>query len=160
MFLLYNTIGAGFTTLLLAVSFLVMAILFSIKGEYYEKYLSFVNPVLSRAYSDKGQEFIRKNRRNNVICYYLLAVVMGLNAYTQIKVMAATNTQTMFNWRDFWPFWVVLLISIFLMNHISVLITKKSKTADELLTWNILAGVVLAIILLGTMSIFIARSIF
>ncbi|MEQ8198019.1 MAG: hypothetical protein ABRQ27_08435, partial [Clostridiaceae bacterium] len=73
MFFMYNFAGVGITTLILAITFLVQAVLFTIKPEYYDKLLGFMNPGLYSAYSEKGSDFIRKRRRINIICYYILS---------------------------------------------------------------------------------------
>lgn len=157
---MYSTIGVGITILIFAVSFLIMAILFSIKGEYYDKFLNFMNPGLYSAYCEKGNDFIIKKRRMNVICYYLLSAIMGLNAYTQIRLMTRIDAKYLFNWRDFWPYALVFLVLFFIVNHISILAAKKSKTANEDLVWNIIIGIIVAIILVAFVSFNISRTMF
>lgn len=159
MFFMYNFAGVGITTLILAITFLVQAVLFTIKPEYYDKLLGFMNPGLYSAYSEKGSDFIRKRRRINIICYYILSAVMGLNAFMQIRFMNNIDTQQLFDLREFLPFALIILIVVFLANYISILSMKRSKTAGEDLAWNILIGVVLVIILIGGISIYIVHSI-
>ena len=159
IFLMYNTVGTGITTLILAIIFLVQAILFSIKTEYYDKYLSFMNPGLYSAYSQKGSDFIRKKRRMNIISYYILSAVTGFNAFMQIRLMTKIDTRPLFSLMEILPFTLVMLGVIFLINYISILTTKKSKTANEDLAWNIIIGIVLAIILIGFVSFYILRLI-
>jgi hypothetical protein len=156
-FLMYNTLGAGITTLILAIIFLVQAILFSIKTEYHDKFLSFMNPGLYSAYSEKGSDFIRKKRRINIISYYLLSAITGFNSSMQIRLMTKIDTRHLFRLREFLPFALVILGVIFLINYISLLIMKKSKTANEDLAWNIIIGIVLAIIFIGFISFYILR---
>lgn len=150
--LIYNTVGIGITTLILAIIFLIQAVLFSIKTEYYDKFLSFMNPWLYSAYNEKGSDFINKKRRMQIICYYILSVVTGFNAFIQIRLMAKIDTRPVFGLREFLTFALGTLGVIFLINYISILALKKSKTANEDLAWNIIIGIVLAIILIGFVS--------
>ncbi|WP_242833797.1 hypothetical protein [Desulfosporosinus sp. OT] len=135
----------------------MMAILFSIKGEYYDKFLSFMNPGLYSAYSKKGSEFIRKKRRINIISYYFLSAITGFNAFMQIRLMASIDLRPLFGLRESLHFALVILGAIFLINYISIVIIKKSKTANEDLAWNIILGIVLAIILIVIISIYILQ---
>lgn len=159
IFLMYNTIGAGITILILAIILLVQAILFSIKPEYYDKFLSFMNPGLYSAYSEKGSDFIRKKRRMTIIGYYFGSAVTGFNAFMEIKLMTKIDTRPLFSLSEFLPFALVILGVIFLTNYISILIIKKSKIANEDLAWNIIIGIVLALILIGFVSFYILRLI-
>ena len=151
-FLMYNTVGTGITSFIFAIIFMVQAIIFTIKTEYYDKFLSFMNPGLYSAYSKKGNDFIRKKRRMNIISYYFLSAVTGYNAFMQIRLM---TTRPLFSLREFLPFALVILSVIFLMNYISILKVNKSKTANEDLAWSIIIGIVLAIILIGLVNFYI-----
>lgn len=152
IFTMYNTVGIGISILIFAIILLIQAILFSIKPEYYDKYLSFMNPGLYSAYSEKGNDFIRKKRRMNIISYYILSALTGFNAFMQIRFMTNIDTRPLFSLRKFLPFALVILVAIFLINYISILTMKKSKTAGEDLAWNIIIGIVLVIILIGFVS--------
>jgi hypothetical protein len=55
---------------------------------------------------------------------------------------------------------VVVIILIVLINYIGKLIMKKSKTANEDFMWNIILGIILAIVLICAMSIFILNNVF
>ncbi|MBI6873488.1 hypothetical protein [Clostridium aciditolerans] len=158
--LIYNTVGIGITTLILAIIFLIQAVLFSIKTEYYDKFLSFMNPRLYSAYNEKGSDFINKKRRMQIICYYILSVVTGFNAFIQIRLMTKIDTRYVFSLREFLAFALGTLGIIFLIDYISILALKKSKTANEDLVWNIIIGIVLAIILIGFVSFDILNLIF
>lgn len=149
VFFMSSTVGAGITILIFAVVFLIQAILFSIKIEYYDKFLSFTNPGLYSAYSEKGSDFIRKKRKMNIISYYLLSAITGFNAYTQIRLMNKIDTRPLFSLRESLPLVLVIVGVIFLINYISILVMKKSKTANEDLGWNIIIGILLAIILVA-----------
>ncbi|AHF06211.1 hypothetical protein [Desulfitobacterium metallireducens] len=159
IFLLYNTVGVGIATLIFAIIFLVQAILFSIKPDYYDKFLSFMNPGLYSAYSEKGSDFIKKKRRMNIIGYYVLSAITGFNAFLQIRLMTRIDTRPLFNMRELLLFALVILGLIFLTNYISILTMKKAKTANEDLAWNIILGIAFAIILLGFISFYILRPI-
>jgi hypothetical protein len=156
---MYNTIGIGITTLIISIIFLVQAILFSIKTEYYDNFLSFMNPGLYRLYSEKGSDFIREKRRMNIISYYILSAITGLNAFMQIRSMTKIEIRPLFSLREFLPFALVILGVAFLLNYTSILTKKKSKTANEDLAWNIIIGIVVAIILGGFVSFYILRAI-
>ena len=156
---MYNFIGIGITVLIFAIIFLVQAILFSIKPEYYDKFLRFMNPRLYSAYSDKGSDFIRKKRKMNIISYYLLSAITGFNGFTQIRLMKI-DTRPIFSLRETLAFGLFILGLIIIMNYIAILTLKKSKTANEDLAWNIIIGIILAIILSGFVSFYILRSIF
>lgn len=159
IFLMFNTLGTGITTLILAIILLVQAILFSIKTEYYDKFLRFMNPGLYSAYIEKGSDFIRKKRRMNIISYYLISAITGINAFMQLKLRPPLDTRHLFSLREFFPFTLVIIGLIFLVNYFSILIMKKSKTANEDLAWNIIIGIVLTIILMGFVSFYILRFI-
>ena len=157
-FLMYNSVGIGITTLILAIIFLIQAILLSIKTENYDKFLSFMNPGLYSAYSEEGIEFIRKNRRENIITYYLLSAVIGINALMQIRVMTLLDTKPLLSLREFLPVALVILVVVFLINYISILTIKKSKTVNENLAYNIIR-IVFAIIVIGFISFNILHAI-
>lgn len=159
IFFMFNSVGIGITTLIVAVVLLVQAILFSIKIEYYDKFLSFTNPGLYSAYSEKGSDFIRKKRKMNIISYYILSAITGFNAFTQIRLMNKIDTSSLFSLRESLPLVLVIIGVIFLINYISILAMKKSKTANEDLGWNIIIGILFAIILGGFVSYYILHSI-
>lgn len=159
IFTMFNTLGTGITTLTFATILLVQAILFSIKTEYYDKFLGFMNPGLYSAYSEKGSDFIRKKRRMNIIGYYFLSVAIGFNAFMQLRLMTTIDTRPLFNLRELLPITLIIFGLIFLINYFSILTMKKSKTANEDLAWNIIIGIVLAIILMGFVSFYILRLI-
>ena len=158
-YLMYNTVGLGITTLIISIILLVQAILFSIKAEYYDKFLNFMNPGLYSSYNEKGSDFIRKKRRMNIISYYILSVITGFNAFMQIRLMTKIDTRPLLSLREFLPFALVILGVTFLINYISILTVRKSKTANEDLAWNIIIGIVFAIILIGFVSFYIFHSI-
>ncbi|WP_425803599.1 hypothetical protein ACHOLT_18325 [Desulfitobacterium sp. Sab5] len=111
-----------------------------------------MNPGLYSVYSEKGSNFIRKKRRLNIISYYILSAVTGFNAFMQIGLMTKIGTRPLFNLRKFLPIILITLGMIFIINYISILIMKKSKTANEDLVWNIILGIILAIIIIGFVS--------
>lgn len=155
--LMFNIVGIGITTLILAIIFLVQAVLFSIKPEYYNKLLSIMNPGLYASYSEKDSDFIRKKRRMNIAAYYILAVVTGFNAALQLRLMTKIDTRAIFSLREFLPLALVILgVSIF-MNYISILTMRKSQTAGGDLAWNIVIGILLAIILIGCVNFYSLR---
>ena len=157
--LMFNIVGIGITTLILAIMFLVQAILFSIRPEYYDKLLSVMNPGLYLLYSEKDSDFIRKKRRMNIAAYYILAIVTGFNAFMQLRLMTKIDTKALFSLREFLPLALVILgVSIFI-NYISILTMRKSQTAGEDLTWNIIVGILFAIILIGCASFYSLRLI-
>lgn len=157
--LMYSTVGVGITLLIFAIMFLAMAILFSIKLKYYDKFLSFMNPGLYSAYNEKGSDFIRKKRIMNIIGYYIISAITGFNAFMEIRLMNKIDTKPLFNFSEFLPLALVVLGGMFIINYISILVTKKSKTANKDLAWNIIIGIVLAIILIGFVSFYIMRLI-
>jgi hypothetical protein len=95
----------------------------------------------------------------NIISYYLISAIIGFNAFMQIRLMTKIATRPLFSLREFLTFALVILGVIFLLNYFSILIMKKSKTANEDLAWNIIIGIVLAIILIGFVSFYILRLI-
>ncbi|KPU43291.1 hypothetical protein OXPF_27320 [Oxobacter pfennigii] len=153
IFLMYNILGVGTTILIFAIIFLAWAVLLSIKPEYYDKFLSFMNPGLYCVYKEKGTDFIRKKRRIDIIGYYIISVVTGLNAFMQIKLRDKFDISSSFSLIEILPFAIVVVVVIFIINYICILIAKKSKTADEDLTWNIIVGIIFAIILIGFISL-------
>jgi hypothetical protein len=76
----------------------------------------------------------------------------------QVRVMTKIDTRH-FSLREFIPFVLVVLGMAYLINYISIITMKKSKTANEDLAWNIIIGIVLAIILSGFVSFYIIRAI-
>jgi hypothetical protein len=150
--LMYSTIGSGITLVIFTIMFLGMAILFTIKQEYYDKYLSFMNPGLYKVYTEKGNDFFRKKRNINIISLYIISVMMGFNAFMQIKLMNDIDTKTLYTFKEFLPFALVVLVAMFIINYVSILITKKSKSVGQDLWWNIIIGIVFAIILIGFVS--------
>ena len=159
IFSMYNTIGIGITALIFAIIFLVQAILFTFKTEYYDKFLSFINPGIYSAYSEKGSDFLRKKRRMNIISYYFLSAITGFNAFMQIRLMTKIDSRPLFSLRESLPFALVILGLIIIVNYIAILTIKKSKTANEDLAWNIIIGIILAIIIIGIVSFYIVHLI-
>ena len=49
---MYDTLGIGITMLVFAAIFLIMAVLFSIKGQYHDNFLGFMSPKLYNVYKD------------------------------------------------------------------------------------------------------------
>ncbi len=155
MSLLYCTIGPGITILILAIMFFALAILFTFKAEYYDKYLVLVNPKLYNAYKEKGRDFIRKKRITTIISYYILSGLTGFNGFIQIRLMNETDIRLLFSFSEFLPLGLVVLGGVFITNYICVYIAKKSKTAGEDLMWNIIVGIVLAIALIIFTALYI-----
>ncbi len=155
MSLLYSILGPGITILILAIIFFSLTILFTFKIESYEKYLKFMNPRLYNAYKEKGSDFMRKKRITNIISYYILSALTGFNAFMQIKVINKINTKLLFSFNEFLPFALVVLVVAFVINYICVYIAKKSKTANEDLMWNIIVGILLAIVLIIFTTLYI-----
>ncbi|KEZ87255.1 hypothetical protein IO99_06675 [Clostridium sulfidigenes] len=153
--LLYSTIGPGITILILAIMFFTLAILFTFKTEYYDKYLVLVNPKLYDAYEEKGSDFIRKKRITTIISYYILSGLTGFNGFMQIRLMNEMGTKLLFSFNEFLPFALVVLVVVFITNYICIYIAKKSKTAGEDLMWNIIVGIVLAIALMIFITFYI-----
>ena len=159
IFPMYNVVGIGITTLLFAIIFLVQAIAFTIKKENYDKFLSFMNPGLYSAYSQKGSDFIRKKRRMNIISYYCLSAITGFNAFMQLRLTSRTDIRPFFSIKEVLILSLIILGVVFLANYVSILTMKKSKTATGDLAWNIILGVVLAIILFAFVSFYIFSSV-
>lgn len=159
IFSMYNILGTGITILIIAIIFLVQAIAFTTKKEYYDKFLSFMNPGLYSVYSQKGSDFIRKKRRMNIISYYCLSAIMGFNAFMQLRLMARIDIRPFFSLKEVLPLTLIIMGVVFLTNYVSILTMKKSKTATEDLVWNVILGVVLAIVLFAFVSFYIFRSI-
>ncbi|WP_346962147.1 hypothetical protein [Clostridium sp.] len=157
MSLLYSTIGPGITILILAIMFFALSILFTFKIEYYDKFLLLMNPRLYNAYKEKGSDFIRKKRITTIISYYIMSALTGFNAFIQIRVMNEMDTKLLFTFSEFLPFALAVLGIVFIINYICVFIAKKSKTANEDLMWNIIAGIVLAIVLIIFTMFYIFR---
>lgn len=158
-FLLNNFLGNGITTLIFTIIFLVQAIVFTIKSEYYDRFLKFMNPGQYNVYIEKGDDFIRKKRKMNIVSYYILAVIMGFNAFMQIRLANKMDTRNLLDAKEFILFAGVIIIIILIINYISMYTMKKSKTATEDLAWNIIIGVILCIIFIAFLSIQILRLI-
>lgn len=94
MFILMLILETGATILILAIIFLILALLFSVNAGYYDKYLVFINPELYRKYCEKDSNFIRKRRRGYIISFYLLAAMNIVNAYKVI--ILDVNTRLLF----------------------------------------------------------------
>lgn len=153
--LLYCTIGPGITILILAIMLFALAILFTFKVEYYDKYLVLVNSKLYNVYKEKGRDFIRKKRITTIIGYYILTVLTGFNGFMQIRLMNEMGTKSLFSFNKFLPFALVALVVVFITNYICIYIAKKSKTASEDLMWNIIVGIILAIALMIFITFYI-----
>lgn len=96
----------------------------------------------------------------NIISYYLFSAITGFNAFTQIRLMTKIDARPLFNFREYFSFVIIIMVVILLTNYISILTMKKSKTANEDLGWNIIIGIVLAIILVGFVSLYIFTQYF
>lgn len=157
--LMYSIVGVGITLLILAIIFFAMAILFSIKLEYYDNYFNFMNPGLYRVYSQKGSDFVKKKRIMNIIGYYIISALTGFNAFMQIRLSNKIDIKQLFEISELLPFILVVFVGMFIINYVSILITKKSKTATKDLVWNIIIGIVFAIVLIVFLSFNILCSI-
>ncbi|WP_160687112.1 hypothetical protein [Clostridium sp. C2-6-12] len=147
--LMYSTLGSGITLVIFTIMFLAMAILFTIKQEYHDKYLSFINPGLYRTYREKGDAFLRKKRNMNIISYYIISVMMGFNSFMEIKLM---DRKPIFDFGQFISFALVVFIAMIIINYVSILIAKKSENANKDLGLNIIIGIAFAILLIGFVS--------
>lgn len=140
IFILMLIIQTGATILILAIIFLMLAFLFSVNADYYDKFLVFINPELYRKYCEKDSTFIRKKRRGNIISFYLLAAMNGLNAYKVIMIDINTRLPSL---DEFLPYAIVFTILLTIAYFSIILI----KSANEDLVWNMVVGILFVIIL-------------
>lgn len=157
LYLIINTFGIGIATVVISILFLIQAIVFSIKSEYYDSFLKFMNPQLYNAYSDKNSDFNRKTRKTNIISCYILSAIMGFNAFIQFT--SKIDSRNMFNIKGVLVFGVITIGVSFLLNHISILVMKKSKSSNENLVWNIIIGIAISIILIAAGIVYFFISI-
>ncbi|WP_010237574.1 hypothetical protein [Clostridium arbusti] len=161
--LLYSTVGIGVTTIILATGILIQAIVFTYKPVYYDRYLKFMNPSMYNVYIKKGDKFIKKKRKINIAMQYILFFILIFDGLMQIKVSKYTDIKRVYSTEYMKEYLiigvVVVIILIVLINYIGKLIMKKSKTANEDFMWNIILGIILAIVLICAMSIFILNNV-
>lgn len=148
-FIMYNFLGGGITTLIFSIIFLIQAILFTFKSEYYDKFMKFMNSRLYNEYSKKGDKFIKKNRKINIRLYYILSAITGINALNQLTLMNNTNTKIIFDLKEIIVSTLIILVIIFIIERISTVLVKKSDTAGEYLVWSTIFGGLIGIILIG-----------
>jgi hypothetical protein len=145
---MYNTLGVGITLIIFTIILLAMAILFTIKHEYFDKYLSFMNLGLYKEYSEKGDEFLREKRTINIVSYYLISVIMGYFGYSQMELMDRIDNKPIFNFGEFITFVLVVWVAMIIINYRYILKAKKSKTANKELGWDNIIGIVFLILLI------------
>lgn len=154
--LLYSTVGIGITTIIFATVILIQAIIFTIKPVYYNKFLKFVNPSIYNVYIKKGDVFIKKKRKINIVMQYILFFILIFDGFMQIKISRNLDIKqiSVYDINENILIVVFTIILIVLTNYTSKFIMKKSKTASEDFMWNIIFGIVLAVVLIVAMSIF------
>ncbi|MDP4143086.1 MAG: hypothetical protein Q8936_01200 [Bacillota bacterium] len=160
LFLAYSTIGVGVTIFILAIIFLVQATLFTIKPEFHDKFIEFMNPALYDIYKEKGADFIGKKRRINIICYYILSVLFIFNSIMQMKISRRLGTQPLFNYKDYLIIAVIMIPLAVVVGYVSRFILKKSKTASEDLAWNLILGIGIAAVVIIVTGIYFLHFIF
>ncbi len=134
--LMYSTIGA-MTVFLFAILSFVQATMFSIKGEYYDKFLEFTNPRLYTAYNEKGNDYLKKKRKMNIIGYYILSVVWGYYYFDNRRWIDTMENNFSINI----PAILIGLVFAISVYYLTIMVAKKSKTATGELVLNIILGV-------------------
>ncbi len=122
------------------------------KEDVYEKYWSLVNPWMQKNLEQKDETFRRKNKRMNILSWYLLAILFffqGSMARADEKLFAGMSPETLL---QVMVGLLVLLLVAGVANH---LIIKKSRTNGDVIFWSILVGVGL----FGMMAIMVSRLI-
>lgn len=155
--LLFQTLGLGITTLIIAFIILTQAIVFSLKPEYHDKFYKLVNTTYYNALKEKDDEYIRKSRKMNIISSYVLTVILGFNAYMQIFIQKYRFTFTV---KQCILIYVAFMGFLLLINYISVFILKKSKTVKENFVYSFVLGIGITIIIIGGLAAFIISSVF
>lgn len=150
---LYTTLGIGITMFIISGMYFIMATLFTIKKEYYHKYLSFVNPKYKNISDEKGEKFKKKNRITNIISDYILSVVMFFNGMINVKYNS--NFKPSFSVSYYFKFGSLVLVIGIIIYFVNNFLLKKSKNHSDYVIWSILLGIVLAIIMISTITLII-----
>ncbi|WP_461615190.1 hypothetical protein [Clostridium sp. Marseille-QA1073] len=139
--LFYSILGPSITFLIMSGVFLAMGILFSLKKEFYDKYIKFVSPKFYDNFNLKDEKFKERNRKTNIVCLYLLSVATFMNS----RLCSAISPEftTKLNFKN------ILITSsfAFLIYFLSSYIFKKSKNNTQYVIFSVLLGIIAAIII-------------
>lgn len=145
--------------IMVAVLFLIQAILFTVKAEYFEKFVSFTNPGLYSAFNEKGKDFINKRRRNHIFVCYFGALSTGFSVYMLIMAAKMWDIKPVFSLKDILSYTLVMWVFVFSANYLHIHFTRKSKTSKEYWKWNIIIGIGLAVIMMVFLGMDFSRLI-
>jgi len=123
-----------------------------VKKEYYYKYVALINPKYNEICDEKGEEFKNKNRRTNIICWYLMSILF------LFQVAITRENRVLFEGmagKDLILFLGIIMLFSILIFLISMYILKKSKSNGEFVGYSVILGIAAAIILIVVMSIFV-----
>jgi hypothetical protein len=138
LFIGFGTIGIAKVFSIMAVLFLIMAIVFTINNEYYDAFTKFVNPRMYSLIEGKSDEFVRRNRKWSIIGFYALAALSFING-----LITSRNTALKFSITPLLGFGILAWIVIGIL--ISQYLLKKAQTAAQYWQWSIIAGFIFAI---------------
>lgn len=130
---------------IMAGSFLIMALLFTFKREYFIKYTKLVNPSYIQRLEQKGESFKKGNIITNIVCYYILFITTFINATVQRKNTHLLTAQGYYSVLKF-------AILVFVLASVSAIINnfilKRSKTNNAYTWYSLLLGGIIAFILI------------
>lgn len=89
--------GSGTSNIIMATIFMISALLFTIKPDFYYEYLKFINPKLYENCSLKGEDNIRNVKKKTVGFLYMLSFVMYFNGFVNNSFSIGTTYYSGFN---------------------------------------------------------------
>jgi hypothetical protein len=138
-----GTIGIAPTFFIDALLFLIMAILFTIKNRCFDTYTKFINPKMYKMCEEKGEEFVRKNRKWSILGFYGIAVVMFLNGFIFLLPSNITGHAVFkFNIEIFIGTGIIAFFMAAAAFLISKYILKRTQTVEEYWLYSLIVGLI------------------
>lgn len=147
--------GLLFATILI----LSESIVFTVKKDSYFKFLEFINPKAYKIYSDRGEEFLEKTRKQNLVYMYIGGGVALLNTIIQLISQRFRNSSSYKIDSDLLLIMIVITVIVlglsYFTNRYLIKKVKDGISHKELLTRQIIVGVVLGVLLVGIVFAFL-----
>ncbi len=135
--LLSSLFGLHVTMIIFSILFLIMAILFSFKKGYYEKYMSMVNPNNMKRISRKSEQFSEKYKKINIYSFYIISITLFINS-----IMSSSSRYSNASLKDYMYISGIALVAGLLFYLIDNVLLKRTEDYGEYLFWMIIAVLV------------------
>lgn len=133
-------IGVKCALIAVAILLIVLATVFIINKNFFEKYIKFVNPKYAILYNEKDDKFRKRLKITDIVIFYLLSTFMLFMALNIPNITLPLNQRNM----------IALIIGAaffsILIWYLGLFILKKSKTNSSF--WFYFTALILFVVLI------------